>query len=165
MPTKKPKPFLAKIEIIGINPFVFIPEETLLHLFDQAKNDKGKIPVKMKIDGYPFKQTLVKYAGHWRLYLNAPMRTAASKELGDTAEFEIEFDPEERTIVFHPKLKAALTENIEARQIFDSLAPYLQKEIIRYINNLKTEASVDLNVKRAIRFLLGNERFIGRDKP
>ena len=165
MPTKKPKPFHAKIEIIGINPFVFVPVETLLYLFDQAKGDKGKIPVKMKIDGHLFKQTLVKYAGDWRLYLNTPMRTAAGKELGDTALFELTFDPEERIISFHPKLQAALKENNEAKQIFDNLAPYLQKEIITYINNLKTEASIDLNVKRAISFLLGKDRFIGRDKP
>ncbi len=65
----------------------------------------------------------------------------------------------------HAKLKTALEENKEANNIFINLSPSLQKEIIRYISFLKTEISVDKNVDKAIQFLLGSERFIGRDKP
>jgi len=43
--------------------------------------------------------------------------------------------------------------------------PGRQKEIARYINNLKSEELVEKNIKRAIGFLLEKERFIGRDKP
>lgn len=156
-------PFSAEINIIGINPFVFVPEEVLNYVFHQAGKDKGQLPVTMKIDGHEFKQTLVKYASNWRLYLNMPMRKAAGKYVGDTASFEIEFDPEVRSITRHPKLIEALSKNKEAKEIFDSLAPYLQKEIVRYIANLKTEESINKNVKQAIQFLLGKERFIGRD--
>jgi len=163
MSRTKPKPFVAKIDIIGINPFVFIPEAYLNYLFVKAQKEKGKIPVRMKIDGHEFTQTLIKYAGEWRLYLDTPMRKAAEKEVGDEALFEMEFDAEERTITAHPKLLLAFTENTAAKAIFDQQPPYLQLEIIRYINNLKTEASVDRNVKKAIQFLLGKERFIGRD--
>ncbi|MFC1226592.1 YdeI/OmpD-associated family protein [Pedobacter sp. BG31] len=162
MDVKKPKPFAAEIKIIGINPFVFVPEEVLNYVFHQSGKNKGKLPVKMKIDGHEFKQTLVKYAGDWRLYLNMPMRKAAGKGIGDTATFEIEFDPKERIIDMHPKLIEALAKHQEAKEVFDGLSPYLQKEIVGYIENLKTEASVDKNVKRAIVFLLGEERFIGR---
>jgi hypothetical protein len=165
MDIKKPKPFTAEIKIIGINPFVFVPDEALDYVFHQAGKNKGQLPITMKIDGNEFKQTLVRYAGDWRLYLNMPMRKAAGKDLGEIATFEIEFDAEERLITMHPKLLRALTENKQAKAVYDSLSPYLQKEITRYINNLKTEESVDKNVKRAIRFLLGEERFIGRDKP
>jgi hypothetical protein len=163
MNIKKPKAFKAEIKIIGINPFVFVSEEALNYIFHQSGKNKGQLPVKMKIDGHEFKQTLVKYAGDWRLYLNTPMRKAAGKDIGDTATFEIEFDTEERTISINPKLVKALAENKQARDVFDGLAPHLQKEIIRYIANLKTEESIDRNVKKAIQFLLGKERFIGRD--
>lgn len=163
MEIKKPKPFAAEIKIIGINPFVFVPEETLAYIFEQAGKNKGQLPVLMKIDGFEFKQTLVKYAGDWRLYLNTPMRKAAGKDVGDTATFEIEYDAEERLIDMNPKLEQALAGNKKAKAVFDSLAPYLQKEIVRYIANLKTEESVDKNIKKAIGFLLGEERFIGRD--
>jgi hypothetical protein len=163
MDIKKPEAFKAEIKIIGINPFVFVPEEALNYIFHQSGKNKGQLPIKMKIDGHEFKQTLVKYAGDWRLYLNTPMRKAAGKDIGDTATFEIEFDTEERTISINPKLVQALAENKQAKDIFDGLAPYLQKEIMRYIANLKTEESIDRNVKKAIQFLLGKERFIGRD--
>jgi len=163
MDIKKPKAFKAEIKIIGINPFVFVPEEALNYVFHQSGKNKGQLPVKMKIDGHEFKQTLVKYAGDWRLYLNTPMRKAAGKDIGDPVTFEIEFDTEERTISINPKLLHALAKNKQAKDIFDGLAPHLQKEIIRYIANLKTEESVDRNVKKAIQFLLGKERFIGRD--
>ena len=96
--------FSAEIQIIGVNPFVFLPDTVLASIFKEANKDKGKIPVKMKIEGHEFIQTLIKYSGHWRLYLNTPMRKIAKKEVGDTANFEIAFDSEERVIPMYPKL-------------------------------------------------------------
>lgn len=162
---KKVYMFSAEIQIIGVNPFVFLPENVLQSIFQDANKEKGKIPVKIKVEGNEFIQTLIKYSGHWRLYLNGPMRKVANKEVGDTAEFEIAFDPEERRIRMHPKLVQALEENPAAHKIFESLRPSLQLEIVRYISFLKTEQSIDKNVQRTINFLLGKERFIGRDKP
>ncbi|WP_284653091.1 YdeI/OmpD-associated family protein [Flavobacterium terrisoli] len=157
--------FSAQIEIIGINPFVFLPEEVLQMVFGQAKKDKGKIPVTMTIDGHSFTQTLIKYSGHWRLYLNTPMRKAASKDVGDTAVFTVAYDSKPREITMHPKLVAALKNNPEAQKVFENLPASRRLEIVRYISFLKTEESVDRNVSKAINFLLGKERFIGRDKP
>jgi hypothetical protein len=157
--------FKARIEIIGVNPFVFLPEKVLQKVFKQAGKDKGKLPVKMKIDGHEFPQTLIKWSGYWRLYLNTPMRKAAKKDVGDVANFEIAYDPIERTVPMHPKFKKALQENKEAKKVFDSLRPSLQLEINRYFSFLKAEDSVDRNVTRAIQFLLGNGRFVARDKP
>lgn len=157
--------FKAKIEIIGVNPFVYIPEEVLHEVFMQAGKNKGKIPVKMKIDGHEFTQTLIKWSGSWRLYLNTPMRKAAKKDVRDVADFEIAYDPIERGFPMHPKFEKALLENKEAKKVFDSMPPSLQLEINRYFSFLKTEASVDRNVLKAIQFLLGNGRFVARDKP
>lgn len=159
------KKFSATIEIIGVNPFVFLPEPILNHIFRQAGKEKGTIPVRGKLDGHPFIQTLVKFGGAWRLYLNTPMRKAAGKDVGDKIKVEIEFDPVERIIPMHPKLKEALEKNKKARVAFDLLSPSRQKEIVRYISFLKTEESVDKNISRALLFLLGKERFVGRDKP
>ncbi|MGG6230455.1 YdeI/OmpD-associated family protein [Tenacibaculum sp. SDUM215027] len=159
------KTFKAKIEIIGINPFVFVPSDILNYLFEKAGKNKGKIPVRMKIEGNEFEQTLIKYSGHWRLYLNTLMRKSAEKEVGQMTRIEIDFDSNERKTPFHPKFRKALNENENARKIFDNLTPSLQKEILKYLSFLKTEESIDKNVKRAIEFLNGNTRFIGRDKP
>lgn len=157
--------FSSKILKIGINPYVLLPANVLKELFKQAQKDKGPIPIRGTLNGKPFIQTLVKYSGKWRLYLNNPMREAASIDVGDIADVTIAFDPIPRIIEMHPKLASALTKNKKAKKIFDALTPSLQKEIVRYISHLKTEPSVDRNVKKAIQFLLGKERFIGRDKP
>jgi hypothetical protein len=161
----KSRSFRATIEIIGINPFVYLPEDVLEQVFVQANKTKGKIPVKFWIDGHEFQQTLIRYSGNWRLYLNGPMRKAANKDVGDEARFEIVFNPAQTEIPVHPQLKKALGSNKPAMKVFKDLSPSLRQEIVRYIARLKTKESVDRNVQKAINFLLGKERFIGRDRP
>jgi hypothetical protein len=157
--------FKAQIDIIGINPFVFVPDEILKAIFRQAGADKGPIPIRGKINEKAYQQTLVRFQGNWRLYINTIMLKNSPKRIGETVEITIEFDPADRTIKTHPKLIKALAENPEAKAVFDSLPPSTRKEIVRYIAQLKTEASIDKNVIKAIDFLLGKGRFIGRDKP
>jgi hypothetical protein len=157
--------FSARIYKIGVNPYVLIPVVVLKEVFKQANKTRGPIPVRGYLNGFLFMQTLVKYSGKWRLYLNTPMRKGAGIDVGDIAEVKIEFDPRVRKVAMHPKLKLALEKNEKAKQKFEQLSPYRQKEILRYIGNLKSEETVDKNVKRAISFLIGKERFVGRDKP
>ena len=157
--------FKANIDIIGINPFVFIPEKILTSLFEQAGKNKGPIPVHGTINNTPYKQTLMFYKGEWRLYINTTMLKDSPKRIGETIAVAVEYDPSDRAITPHPKLAAALHENLVAKKVFDGIPPSQQKEIIRYIAALKTEESIEKNVKKAIDFLLGNARFIGRDSP
>ncbi|SEW43792.1 protein of unknown function [Chitinophaga sp. YR573] len=157
--------FTAEIEIIGINPFVFVPEIILTDIFKQAGKDKGAIPIRGTINKLPYKQTLVKYSGAWRLYINTLMLKNSPNRIGESIQLTIEFDPSDRTIEPHPKLVKALHENKHAKKVFDNLRPSLQHEIVRYIAHLKTEVSIDRNVNNAINFLMGKGRFIGRDKP
>jgi len=157
--------FTAKIYIIDVNPYVLLPANVLKELFKQAGKNKSPVPVCITVNGNAFTQNLVRFRGKWRLYLNTPMRKAAGIDVGDSGIFTIEYDATERITPMHPKLEAALLKNKKAKTIFDGLRPSLQKEIMRYINNLKTEETVDRNVTRAINFLLGKERFVARDKP
>ncbi|HNP32393.1 MAG TPA: YdeI/OmpD-associated family protein [Flavobacterium sp.] len=155
----------AQLEIIGINPYILLPEEVLNVIFEQAGKNKGPIPIKGRLNNKPYIQTLVRYRGFWRLYINTTMLKNSPKRIGETIEITVEFDPEKRTIQQYAKLKTALENNKEAKATFDSLSPSRQNEIVRYISNLKSEDSIDRNVSKAIDFLLGNERFAGRDKP
>lgn len=155
--------FKANIEIIGINPFVAVPKAVLEDLFLQSGKDKGSIPIRGAINGKAYRQTLVKYSGEWRLYINTVMLPKSPQRIGEEVEISVEFDPSDRTIAPHPKLVQALKERPEANAVFTSLQPSLQNEIVRYIANLKTEESVERNVAKAIGFLLGKERFVGRD--
>lgn len=154
--------FSAFIDIIGINPFVLIPEEILKNIFNDAGKDKGPVPVKGTVNKLLYKQTLVKYAGHWRLYINTTMLKNAPKNVGKKIVITIEYDREDRSVAFHPKLSAALHKNKKAHKVYTSLTPSLQKEINRYLAGLKTEESISKNIERAIGFLLGKQRFVGR---
>lgn len=157
--------FSALIELLGVNPYVLVPEPILLEIFAQAGKSKGPVPVQMTIDGHVFPQTLVRYLGEWRLYLNGPMREAAGKQVGATAAFTVRHDPQPREVPVHPKLRQALAENEAAHAVFKGLPASRRLEIVRYISHLKSEESITRNVQKAIRFLLGQERFIGREKP
>ena len=155
----------AVIEIIGVNPFVFVPEKILQEIFIQAKKDKGHIPIKGKINSVPYKQTLVKFSGQWKLYINTTMLKNSPKRIGETIELTVEFDPANREIKPPAKFIKALKDNIEAKRVFEGLPASRKKEIVRYLANLKTEESLNRNITRALNFLLAKERFIGRDKP
>lgn len=87
------------------------------------------------------------------------------KRIGEVVQLTVTFDPSDRSLSPHPKLLHALEQNKQAKDKFDTLIPSLQKEIIRYIAFLKTEASIDRNVAKAIDFLLGKGPFVGRKAP
>lgn len=157
--------FGAKIEIIGINPFVFIPGDILRELFKRAGKDKGHIPINGTVNGKPYRQTLVKYAGVWRLYINTTMLKNSPKRLGETIEIKINFDPRSREIKPPVSFLKALKANKKAEAVFDDLPAHRKSEIVRYLANLKTPEALERNIERAINFLSGKERFIGRDKP
>ncbi|ADY51679.1 hypothetical protein Pedsa_1109 [Pseudopedobacter saltans DSM 12145] len=157
--------FEAEIAIIGINPYVNVPGQILNEIFKLAQKDKGTIPVKGTVNNLAYQQTLVKYAGQWRLYINTKMLKDSPKRIGELIQVTIGFDASDRTIHPHPKLLAALDKNKAAREKFDRISPSLRKEIVRYISFLKTEETINKNIDKAIDFLLGKGRFVGRDKP
>ena len=149
--------FTAKILKIGINPYVSLPEEVLSRLFEQAGKQKGPVPVRGRLNGKEFRQTLVKYQGAWRLYLNTEMRRDAGIDVGDEAEVEIEFDPEPRVIPMPLQFAQALSRNKEARAAFEKLVPSRQKEILAYLNSLKTKESLVRNIEKVIQYLSGQK--------
>ncbi len=155
--------FSAQLDIIGINPFVLIPDAILQSIFVQAKKDRGPIPVRGTLNGIAYIQTLVKFRGEWRFYVNTVMLKNSPKRIGETVEITIEFDPATRTVKPHPKLRQALRANTEALRVFETLQPSQKQEIIKYISTLKTEKSVNTNITKVLNFLLKGGEFLGRE--
>lgn len=155
--------FEAEIKIIGVNPYIDVPGEILSSVFDAAGRDKGPVPIKGLINGVPYTQTLVRYANEWRLYINTKMLKNSPKCVGETVRITVEFDPVDRSIPIHPGLQDALDKDPNAQRVFESLSPSLRHEINRYLSRLKTNAKIEENVNRAIDFLNGNGRFVGRE--
>ena len=147
--------FIAKIYKLGINPAVDPPEEVLSALFESAGKEKGPIPVRGKIDGAEFTQTLVKFQGGWRLYVNGEMMKASGTKVGDEIAVEIEFDPRPRDVPMPVRLRDALKFDKKAKIAFAELPPSRQKEIFRYINSLRTEESIARNIEKILQQLKG----------
>lgn len=155
--------FKPKLEIIGINPFVYIPQEILEEIFKTSGKNKSPIPVKGTVNGKEFKQNLMKYLGEWRLYINLTILKDSPKRIGELLKISIEFDDSDRTISIHPDLDKAIKENSVALKNFENLIPSRKLELIRYINNLKTEASIQRNIENIIRHLNGETDFFGKN--
>lgn len=157
--------FTSSLDIVGVNPFVHLPEEILSALIGSHGKAKGPIPVRGTVNGKAYTQTLVRYQGLWRLYINMKMLSNSPKRIGESIEVTIEYDAAERTINMPAKLRSALEKSPKATKTFEKLPPSRQKEIVRYIANLKSEDAIDRNVEKAIGFLMGKNRFVGRDQP
>lgn len=148
-----------------MNPFVWVPEEILQALFEKAGKNKGPIPVRGTINRKPYRQTLVKYQGHWRLYINTSMLKNSPQRITELIQVTVLYDAADRSIQAPPLFIKALQKNKPAKKAFDSLPPSRQKEIIRYLARLKTEEARKRNIEKAIGFLSGRNRFAGRDTP
>ena len=157
--------FTAPLELIGVNPFVQLPDAVLAAIFDQAGRSRGPIRVAGTINGRAYQQTLVRYAGCWRLYVNLTMLPNSPRRIGETLAVTVAINTAAPVGLACPALGQALAETPEARRVFDGLPPSRQLEIVRYLARLKTEASLTHNLNRAIGFLLGKNRFVGRARP
>lgn len=114
--------FTANLNLIGVNPFVFVPHEILQPILNHARNQKGKIPIRGTINQLPYQQTLVKYSGDWRLYINTSMLKNSPKRIGETLEITIEVDPTDRRLKLHPQLMERCRQTHQPRQFLKAYA-------------------------------------------
>jgi len=120
---------------------------------------KGFIPVKGIIESFPFKQTLVPVKNsNYRLYVNGPMLKGADVAVGETVHFIIEqdFTPPEKAHPMSKLFRDRLKKN-NLHAAFKKLTPSRQKEIIRYLNNIKTEVTLKKNIDKVIAQLQGKK--------
>jgi hypothetical protein len=139
-----------------INPCVLVPARIVAALKAESGRNQS-IPVRATLRGKPFAANLVRYRGAWRLYLNGVVRKAADAEPGDRVAVTLTFDPKPRTQPVPPAFVKALAANRKAKAAFDALAPSRRKELLRYLGNLKREASLLRNVERMLRYLTGRK--------
>jgi Domain of unknown function (DUF1905) len=117
--------FTEKINIIGVNPFVFVPDRILKNLFKQAGKNKGTIPIHGIINGKPYTQTLVKYSGEWRLYINTTMLKNSPKHVGESITITVSFDTKSREVLPPENFTKALANNTQATAVFDRLLTWI----------------------------------------
>jgi hypothetical protein len=146
--------FTAPIVKLGINPCVVVPDRVVSALLKQAGREKGPVPVTGILCEVKLTANVVRYAGAWRLYLNTPMRRGAGVDVGDTARVSLTFDPVKRMPDMPPALKSALSASPPATAAWRLLPSSRRKEILLYINALKSDASRTRAVGRVMQMLL-----------
>jgi len=140
--------FKASIYKVGINPCVKVPYSVSKKLTSK----KGYIPVEGTINGFFFKQTLVPVKNEqYRLYVNGIMLKGSGSKVGDRigVQIKLDKDPQKKDPVMPAAFKKALEQN-QLTGIYESLIPSRQKEILRYLENLKTEEARQRNILKVI---------------
>lgn len=163
--------FSAPVQIVNGNPYVRPPDAVLQSIFAQAEKETAPIPVKGKINGAKFQQTLVRYDGDWRLYVNIIMAHAAKIDfeksiteiVGREVEIEVAYDEHPPTFEMVDFLKEALEKNKRAKTNWENLTPSRQKEVLRYFSWLKSDDAKQRNLNKLLEALTGHEaRFMAR---
>ena len=153
--------FTAKIHTVKsnvpgtLNPCVDVPEEIVLALLGEAGKKSAPVQVKISLNSTgQFDATIVKYQGKHRLYLNTQMRKEAGVDVGNNVRVALEYDPAQRMPPMPAALREALNQNQRAKEKWRLQPSSRRKEILAYLNSLKTEESLKRNVGRTIRLLL-----------
>jgi hypothetical protein len=146
--------FAGRIEIIGINPYVRVSAARARAL----KPDwKRPLPVLVRINGEPAKKAwrinmMPMGNGDFYLYLHGSARTASNTKVGDRVKVEVAFDAAYRggPAPMPAWFRAPLTKNAKAMRVWKALTPSRQKEMLRYLLNLKSAEARARNLKRTL---------------
>jgi hypothetical protein len=142
--------FSARIYKSGINPCVDVPEEV-----SRTIGNKGYLAVRGTVQGFAFRTNLVPVRGRpYRLFINGSMRQGAGVVTGDTVEVGLEPDRESRSISVPRELTEALGGNPAAAAAWEGLTSSRRKDVLNYLNSLKTGVSLRRNIDRLMRQLV-----------
>jgi hypothetical protein len=170
------KSFTAVVQIAGINPYVDVPARVV-----EAVGG-GRAPVLIRLTGSrsPTKGGRDKLASHaarlkavgrlargnWfrstlvpvraqpaRLYLDAFMRDHAAVGVGDRVRVSLKADRGSREIPLPRELRQGLDASARARAAWAALTPSRRREILTYLNFLKTDAARKRRVRKTLEML------------
>lgn len=150
--------FSAEIYKAGINACVDVPEE----ITDTMEPHKGYIKVKGSINGFEFSKNLVPVQNKpYRLFVNIPMLKGGDTEVGKVAGFKIEqdFNIEPKSYPVPKKLEDRLN-NKALTADFNNLPDSRKNEILKYLNNIKTEKTLERHIDKLIDQLERKEKNI-----
>lgn len=141
--------FSATIYKNGINACVDVPREVTATMIPV----KGYIRVKGTINGFAFAQTLVPVKNApYRLFVNIPMLKGGKTAIGENAAFDITQDHDYVPGKAYP-MPELLQQALEKQgllEAFYALSGARQKDILKYLDSLKTEVTVQKNIDKLI---------------
>lgn len=159
--------FTATIKKRGINPYVLVGAEIAAQL---KKNWRKPLPVLVQVNSKPEPPWRINMMpagdGNFYLYLSREVLKASNTQVCSLVEVKLQFDANYKPGPTHPMptwFSEALEQNQLAKQGWDNLTPSLQKEILRYLDRLKSIEAQTRNTQLAIHVLSGGKgRFLAR---
>ena len=100
-----------------------------------------KIPVKVKINDYTYRNTVAVYNGEFMLGVSAEHRVGAKVNSGDIMEVTLELDTEPRVVEVPLDVQKALNKNTVAKKNFEVLSYSNKQGYVRPIKGAKTMGS------------------------
>lgn len=176
--------FAAIVQIAGINPYLDVPARVVEALGGgskvavlvkvaapgASKEESAEAPGRLARDAERLKAIGRLAPGGWfrttvlvlrssppRLYLDTWMREAAGVDVGDRVRVTLKPDRNSRELPMPAMLGEALAENEQARAACEQLAPSRRREILSYLNFLKTPDALERNVQKTIAELVAKE--------
>jgi hypothetical protein len=159
--------FTSTIKKRGINPYVLVSAELATQL---RENWRKPLPVLVQVNSTPEPPWRINMMpagdGSFYLYLSGNVLKASSTQVGSIVEVKLQFDANYKPGPTHPMptwFGEALEQNQLAQQGWDELIPSLQKEILRYMDRLKSIEAQSRNTQLAMHVLSGGKgRFLAR---
>lgn len=140
--------FKAEIYQTGINWCVDVP----VSVSSKLKADKGYIRIKGTINGFSFDKSLVPVKDRpYRLFVNGIMMKRAGTAIGKVAEFVISEDERKPESVYPmPDFLGKILKKQKLAGAFESMTMSRKKEVLRYIQRLKSPETIERNVQKLI---------------
>jgi hypothetical protein len=159
--------FTSIIKIRGINPYVLVSATRAKAI---KPGWKKPLPVLVRINGEPAEPWRINMMpvgdGSFYLYLHGEVRKASATKVGDRVEVEVGFDSDYQggPAKLPTWFTSALRSDDAAMYGWRALSPSRQKEIVRYLVNLKSAEARARNLEKVVRMLSGKKgRFMARD--
>jgi hypothetical protein len=120
---------------------ISVPAEVMASLGGSKKPS-----VKVCLNGYTYNSTIAVMGGKFLIPLSQAHRESSGLSGGDQVEVTLELDLEPRTIEVPDDLKAALSVQKGAIEAFEALAFSKRKELVRQVNDAKTQETRDRRI-------------------
>ena len=150
--------FKSRIYRIGINLVVNVPKKVT----DKLLATKGLIKIRGTINGFSFHTTLMPVKNKlYILYVNIPMLKGAVLKEGDMGSFSIRQDL--TSYEQHYPMPATLTEALKKTKLeeqFSALTEARKKDILKYLNGIKTNTTLEKHITTLVKKLRDNEKNI-----
>jgi hypothetical protein len=129
--------------------------------FPVAEFGRVRAPVRVRINGFDFRTTLMRYGGVDYMGLNREVRDGAGVEAGQRVEIEVELDDEPWVVEVPDDLAQALRSEKAARDAFERLSYTHRKEYVRWIEEAKRDETRRSRIEKTISMLASGVRTPG----